>query len=311
MLSPRLLFEARGQYSRENRPRLANSETPTFSNTVGTFGARSFLPTTQFDWRAQTTANVTWTQGSHNAKAGFEYNHTFADQVFGFNQFGAFNISGTRDAVLEIMTVGGTTPNRFDSSTVTYNRQIGNRELSFAQDEVAFFVQDAWRIKPNLTINGGLRWEGQFNPSPDVSNTPVYNAVNGFQFPLGGRSVDPAVIPDATNQWGPRVGFAYDPFNNGKTVIRGHAGIYYARTPSIVFAGPMNNFRLPAGDVSIQLPLPAPTGNPNDTVYEQFKLIGIDLNTFQLNNLPILTQEQITAIGAALGSRAIRSSARR
>jgi outer membrane receptor for ferrienterochelin and colicin len=301
VLSPRMLLEVRGQYSKENRPRLANSETPTFSNTVGTFGARSFLPTTQNDWRTQTAANVTWTQGSHNAKVGFEYNHTSAEQVFGFNQFGAFNISGTRDAVLEIMTLGGTTANRFDSTTVTYNRQIGNRELSLAQDEVAFFLQDAWRVKPNFTVTAGLRWEGQYNPTPDVSNTPVYNAVNGFVFPLGGRTVDPGVIPDATNQWSPRVGFAYDPFNNGKTVIRGHAGIYYARTPSIVFSGPMNNFRLPAGDVSLQLPLPPPTGNPNDTVYEQFKLIGIDLNTYQLNNLPVLTPEQVQSIGAALG----------
>jgi outer membrane receptor for ferrienterochelin and colicin len=301
VLSPKMLLEVRGQYSKENRPRLANSETPTFGNTVGTFGARSFLPTTQNDWRAQTAANVTWTQGSHNAKVGFEYNHTAAEQVFGFNQFGAFNISGTRDAVLEIMTLGGTTANRFDSTTVTYNRQIGNRELTLAQDEAAFFVQDAWRIKPNLTINAGLRWEGQYNPTPDVSNTPVYNAVNGFAFPLGGRSVDPGVIPDATNQWSPRVGLAYDPFHDGKTVIRGHAGIYYARTPSIVFSGPMNNFRLPAGDVSLQLPLRPPTGNPNDTVYEQFKLIGIDMNTYQLNNLPVLTPEQVQSIGAALG----------
>jgi hypothetical protein len=301
VLSPRMLFEARAQYSRENRPRLANAEAPTMGNTVGTYGSRSFLPTTQFDWRAQTAANVTWTLGSHNAKVGFEYNHTFVDQVFGFNQFGAFNVPGTRDAVLELLSVGGTTPNRLDNVSVTYNRQIGNRALSFSTDEAAFYVQDTWRVKPNVTINAGLRWEGQYNPTPDVSNTSMYNAVNGFRFPLEGRTLDPAVIPDATDQWGPRVGVAWDPFKDGKTAIRGHAGIYYARTPSIVFAGPMNNFRIPAGDVSIALPLRPPTGNPNDTVYEQFKLIGIDLNNVPLGQLPILSVEQVQSIAQALG----------
>jgi hypothetical protein len=301
VLSPQMLLEARGQYSREERPRLANSEAPTFSSTIGTFGARSFLPTTQFDWRAQTAANLTWTFGSHNAKFGFEYNHTFADQLFGFNQFGSFNVSGTRDAALELMSVGGPTANRFDSTAVTYQRQIGNRELSFSTDELALFAQDSWRVRPNFTINYGLRWEGQYNPSPDVSNTPVYNAVRGFVFPLEGRSVDPATIPDATNQFGPRGGFAWDPFGDGRTAIRGFGGIYYARTPSIVFAGPMNNFRLPAGDVSLAFPLRVPAGNPNDTIYEQFRLIGIDLNTVTLSNLPVLTVEQVQSIGAALG----------
>ena len=302
VLSPRMLLRSRAASTRERTARVSPTPRRRRSATRSARSARAAsCRTTQYDWRTQTAANVTWTQGSHNAKVGFEYNHTSAEQVFGFNQFGAFNISGTRDAVLEIMTLGGTTANRFDSTTVTYNRQIGNRELSFAQDEVAFFVQDAWRIKPNFTVNGGLRWEGQFNPTPDVSNTAVYNAVNGFGFPLGGRTVDPAVIPDATNQWGPRVGFAYDPFNNGKTVIRGHAGIYYARTPSIVFAGPMNNFRLPAGDVSIAAAAP-----PADRQSERHGLRAVQADRHRPEHVSAQQPAGADAgtgqsIGAALG----------
>ncbi len=48
----------------------------------------------------------------------------------------------------------------------------------------------------------------------------------------------------------------------------------------------MNNFRVPAGDLSLQLPLTVPAGNPNNTVYDQLALIGIDLNTYDLGNLP-------------------------
>src|SRR5262249_62048091 len=67
------------------------------------------------------------------------------------------------------------------------------------------------------------------------------------------------------------------------------------------FAAPFNNFRDPAGDLAISLPLPVPAGNTNNTVYKQLKLIGIDLNNFPLNKLPIVTAEQVQSIAAALG----------
>ena len=64
----------------------------------------------------------------------------------------------------------------------------------------------------------------------------------------------------------------------------------------LLFAGPINNFRDPAGDLTIQLPFTVPATNPNNTIYEQFLLIGINLNNFSLNNLPVVTPEQLTQI---------------
>jgi hypothetical protein len=69
----------------------------------------------------------------------------------------------------------------------------------------------------------------------------------------------------------------------------------------LLWAGPMNNFRLPPGDLSVQLPLVPPAGNPNTTLYRQLLLIGIDLNTVPLDRLPVLTPAQITQIASALG----------
>ena len=296
-----LVNELRGQYSREERPRLANSESVGVGSTIGTYGTRNFLPTTQFDWRVQVFNNLTWILGNHTVKFGAEYNHLFIDQTFAFNQFGDIFINGSNiESILEIMSTGGPTANRFDSTAVTLRRNIGNGQLDFTQQQVAFFAQDAWRIRPNFTLNYGLRWEGQFNPQPDVSNTSLYNQVRGFVFPSG-RTVDPAYIPDNTDQFGPRVGFAWDPFNNSKTVIRGFGGIYYASSPGLLFAGPLNNFRNPPGDLSIQLPIRVPVGNPNNTVYKQLQLIGINLNSFSLDSLPILTVQQVQSISAALG----------
>ena len=96
-LGTSLLFEVRGQYAREDRPREANDPLlPTVESVIGRWGAVSFLPNKQFDWRTQAAANLTWIAGAHSVKTGLEYNHVFVDQTFGFNQFGRFLISGHR-----------------------------------------------------------------------------------------------------------------------------------------------------------------------------------------------------------------------
>lgn len=301
-----VLFEARGQYSRERRPREANEESPTVQNQVGNYGTVNFLPTTQFDWRAQGATNLTLVAGAHTVKVGAEVNHVYADQKFGFNQFGRWTITGSAASALEVMSLGGPTANRYDvpltgaATTATYLKQLGNLALDFATDEVAAFVQDSWRVTPRLTINGGIRYEAAFNPTPEANNDFMLNALRGVTFPLG-RTVDPTTIPNQTDQFAPRLGFAWDVTGDGRTVVRGHSGLYYARTPGLLLASPLNNFRVPAGDLSIQLPFTAPPGNPNNTLYRQLLLIGIDLNRFALNQMPILSTEQMTQIAAALG----------
>lgn len=296
-----LLFELRGQYSREDRPRSANAAAPLVDLALGEFGTRSFRPTTQFDWRAQAGGNVTWLAGGHAVKAGFDYNHVFIDQQFGFFQNGGYLVFGSDpEATLDVIGVGGVVPNRFDSRAAIYLQQIGNLRAAFATDEVGLFVQDEWRVAPTLTVNFGLRWDGQFNPAPPADNRVLLDQLRGAALPLG-RTVDPAAIPNSAGQFGPRVGFAWDPAGAARTVVRGFAGIYYARTPLLLLAGPMNNFRVPPGDVTVALPFRPPPGSPHDTVYDQMRLIGIDLNQRSLGDLPTLTADQLTAIAAALG----------
>jgi Carboxypeptidase regulatory-like domain/TonB dependent receptor len=300
-LSPNLLLEVRGQWAREERPRLANEGSPTVQTAIGNFGTVNFLPTTQFDKRYQAAVNLTLIKSRHTVKVGTEYNHVFADQTFGFNQFGRWTVNGTDTAtLLDSLAPGGTVANRFDTNQATYLLQLGNLLANYSTDEVAVFAQDTWKVKPNFTVNAGLRWEGSFNPTPEANNPTLVNQVKGFGFPVG-RSTDPtAKIPNQLDQFGPRLGFAWDPTKDGRTAVRGYTGIYYARTPALLYAGPMNNYRQPPGDLSLQLPLAAP-GNPNNTLYRQLLLIGIDLNRTPLNQLPILTPAQATQIGTALG----------
>jgi hypothetical protein len=316
---PTLSNELRAQYSREERPRTANSTDPNVGSAIGNIGVRNFLPTTQFDWRVQVADNLTWISGNHTAKFGAEYNHTFVDQVFGFNQFGTYGIGGVNTAtpagiamVLELLS-GGATGRPFDAApnVATLLQQIGNLKAAFSGDEIAFFAQDAWRVRPNFTLNYGLRYEAQFNPSPEATNTALVDIISRYRSPIGnGLGVDPSFIPDFTKQFAPRIGFAWDPKNDGKTVIRGDAGLYYARTPALLLAGPFNNFRSPAGDLSISLPFALPpaatftptAGCPNrdacDSLFEQLRLIGFVPN---LGSLRSLTPDEIGTIAQRLG----------
>ncbi len=213
---------------------------------------------------------------------------------------------------------------RFDTPTARYNQQIGNLAAAYTVRELSFFAQDAWRITPKLTLNYGLRYEKQFNPEAEANNSVILNLIKNTVFPiLGGKSIDPSAIPDSRNQFGPRLGFAYDPNGDGKTVIRAYTGIYYARTPLIGLAAPFNNFRDPAGDLSVTLGSTAfsaagfnqatfETQNPQyvsivggtgltpNTVYRQFAILGINLNTLPLGNLPTLTAAQLGTISDRL-----------
>jgi hypothetical protein len=283
--------------SYEDRPRTANSISAGVQNTIGQFGTRSFFPTTQDDRRIQLADGLSWSRGPHTFKFGMDYSYVTAAQIFGFNQTGNFNFTTTNvNTILDILSPGGTVANRFDDPAVQYTRQIGNLTAELALHQLAFFAQDSWRVLPNLTLDLGLRWEAQYNPEPEANNTALVDAVRGFRFP-NGLSVDPTSIPDQTKQLMPRFGFAWSPLgNNQRTVVRGHTGIFYAATPLLLFAGARNNFRLPPGDVSVSLP------RAGSTVYRDMLAVGIDLNRGSLDQLPILTVEQVQQAAAGGGT---------
>jgi len=336
---PMTINELRLQVAREDRPRESNSQLPQILTGFATYGATNFLPTTQFDTRYQVTDAITFLTGNHTLKFGGEYSRLFASQEFGFGQFGEYQMSigSSNTNILDTLTRLSNIPStgilgRFDDTRARYLKQIGDRQAAFKVQELSFFAQDSWRVTPNLTLNYGIRAEQQFNPEPEANNTTVINTVKNTIFPVRGTGYDPTQIPDSGWQWGPRFGFAYDPKGDGKTVVRGFSGLYYARTPLLVFASSVNNFRNPPGDVRTTLPFvgfsqatfntflgtpagqsyrtitgcdptvtPLPAACTPNTVFRQFAILGVNLNNSPLSNLPILTTEQISGIASALG----------
>ncbi len=87
--------------------------------------------------------------------------------------------------------------------------------------DTGVFAQDNWKATPRLTLELGLRWDHETIPSPD----PALLAATGSYVPLAVQSNHPSDNFDI----GPRVGFSYDLFGRGTTVIRGGYGLYYGR----------------------------------------------------------------------------------
>ena len=326
-ISANVVNEFRGQFAKEFRPRTPNEIIANINTSIGVYGTRNFLPTTQFDRRIQVGDSLTVIKGEHAFKFGGEYSDILADQQFGFNQTGVYSFSGltATAGILDAMGTArtATVRGRFDTTTARYTQQIGNLLAAFKVQELSLYAQDSWRVRPNLTLNFGLRYERQFNPEAEANNTQVLNLIRNTVFPIFGGTVDPATIPDSQHQWGPRVGFAWDPTGDGKTVVRGFAGRYFARTPLIGLAAPVNNFRVPPGDLSVVLGSPAfsatgfnqatfDTQNPQyvaivggtgfapNTVYRQFAILGINLNSFALGALPTMTAAQTGTISTAI-----------
>lgn len=329
--------ELRTQYAREDRPREANALEPNvfFGANFAQYGSRNFLPTTQYDTRFQITDSLTYITGNHTLKFGGEYSRIFATQQFGFDQFGAYSLSsgGIANILRNVSsTPEGTYLGRFDVTDSGYSRQIGNLQAAFRTSELAFFAQDSWRATSRLTFNYGLRAEQQYNPDPEADNTFLINVVKNTKFPNRGAGFDPTQIPDSGWQFGPRLGFAWDPIGDSKTVLRGYAGTYFARTPGLIFADSVNNYRTTPGNVRTFIeftgftqatfntfaasaaganyraitgcnpaisPLPA-SCIPN-TIFRQFAIVGINLNNSALSALPNVTPEQLSQIAGALG----------
>ncbi|MCH9647092.1 MAG: carboxypeptidase regulatory-like domain-containing protein [Deltaproteobacteria bacterium] len=222
------------------------------------FGMPFFIPVEYDDTRYQLNNNVNFLKGTHTIKAGVEYNRTEAFQTFiGFAN-GRF-IFGSTDGFLNYLdnpnyvecsdgssSQSGACPVGTDITgpVLLYLQQAGVGNLSveesgtqtIVQEEPAVFFQDTWQPLSNLTVTYGLRWEAQIQPDPITPASEVFYAgfigqtVDGQEFPSDGE------IPSDTSMWQPRLGIAWDPGKDGRSVVRASAGLYYARIPGLSLA---------------------------------------------------------------------------
>jgi hypothetical protein len=254
LFSPRTSNEARVQFSYNdfnvipNAPGQVGLDIPGFAN----LGTQIFLPNLTIMRRYEFADNFTMTRGRHAMKMGggglirgnHSESHTFFPGRFVFGNLPGGLLSPCLAAPATACGLTGVNSASLDSlQTVSlglpqfYQQGFDNPVYSANRPFGAFYWQDSWAIRSNFTLNYGLRYE--------------------LDAQYGNLNTD-------KDNFAPRVSFAWDPFKNHKTVVRGGYGIFYspvyAQIPNVVQSlGIVNGFRQIA---QVFVPLTGVPGSP-------------------------------------------------
>ena len=224
---------------------------------INTTYTTSYWPWTNAFLDYQLRDDLTWIRGKHAFKFGFSYMRTDKNQQLQADTQGDYTFNGaqySKDAYVNFLL----------GFASTYDQLQQERTDHFLANTYSVYGQDDWHITPKLTLNLGVRWDalphayeknnqlGNFNPAaynpadaqtPDASTGNLNPAGPGFSQPAGApaafylngiqlagvNGVPRGLVQNSYLTVQPRVGFAYDVNGDGKTVIRGGAGLFYER----------------------------------------------------------------------------------
>src|SRR5215469_6417889 len=177
---------------------------------------------------------VSLLKGKHSMKVGIDLGVILVTDEIPFNSNGLATISPGGSCTVN--GVAGSTCtdlanyiDDFTGSTGNVSKQFGNPKISSPTSQQAYYFEDSWKIRPNFTLEYGLRYEYQ---PPDAENVLPYPALDRNTALTAPLQTQTEVKP-YRNAWGPRLGFSYAPrfleglLGQNKTVIRGGAGVFY------------------------------------------------------------------------------------
>ena len=261
LITSRISNEVRFQYGRE-----LNDESPqafsayTKANLVNSTGTApeialtstngfmlgepyyAFRPSYPDERKMQIGDTLSFSLGKHNVRVGEDIVRNNDFQNYNFEQNGFYNYSqGTTqnsqaNYFADLLTKGKTCATtgagvKTDGTGIPcYNslaQGFGQSIFEFHTIDYGFFAQDDWKIFPRLTLNLGVRYDYESLP-------PAFSSVANPALP------QTANRPSDKNNFAPRVGFAWDPYGAGQTVLRGGFGLYYGRIPNNFVLGALS-----------------------------------------------------------------------
>lgn len=190
------------------------------------FGREPFSFVNRTEQRYQFADNFSWSKGTHNLKFGADVNYLPLEADFTVNFGGIYNFGAQSIFPVTIDPPEGTqfpafSPVQAYGAGIPSNfiQGVGGPHDEFSNKTLGLFVQDSWRIRSNLTLNYGVRYDVEFTPTFDPINSIAAFGQNFLGITQG--------IPRDTNNVAPRIGLAWDPTKDGKTVVRASYGVFY------------------------------------------------------------------------------------
>lgn len=287
-INPNLVNEFRMQYGRDFESQISsapapgtpltafnNTKTPNIFITGGfEFGVPTFLERGAFpdEKRWQFANTMTYIRGRHTFKFGADINYV-SDDISNLRfEGGSYSYTGNQplgDFIIDYTNwktpgaLPGTTnclgtATRFIGRCYNGNYQqgTGSAGIKISTWDYNFFFQDDFRVTSRVTVNLGLRYEAIAMPE-----TPLVNAnasgplAASVLIPNDGRTIGVATsqLPKDNNNFGPRVGVAWDITGDGKTSLRTGWGIYYGRIQSSTIYNAIVNTGNPGGQSQVSI----------------------------------------------------------
>lgn len=225
IITQSLVNDFRFQYGRDFESQIPNASGPTIQvSGAANIGMPNFLPRGAFpnEKRFQWVDSLSWVKGRHVWKFGADINYV-RDNIQNLFQGGGVYVyndtfSGstlTNPALQKLADDIANGTRQWASFTQAVDPITGSGKGFFTTNDINFYAQDNIKVRPNFTLNLGLRYELQTMPGIAQANPNV---------------PETARLNTDTNNFGPRFGFSYGIGSDQKTVVRGGYGLYYGRT---------------------------------------------------------------------------------
>jgi hypothetical protein len=189
------------------------------------FGDMTNDPLIQPDEVRQFTYNLSAIRSRHHLKTGIDFRAVRSDRLQGLTVRGQFNFENNNP-------VGsGNSMADFLLGSPSQS-SVGDRAwtIRMRQKRIGIYLADDWQVSPRLTLNLGLRWEPTTPVHDHSGEVTNFDFANGRPIPMtSGQQFYPTDWKD----FAPRISFAFRPFRNDRTVIRGGYGIYYNSTMNL------------------------------------------------------------------------------